>query len=96
MKSLFGCLFIIIFGFVFIAIAFLRLFYRMLFGGNRPSGNRGSSRYDRESAGFGDGQRTGSSRGQNHAETQVRTGRYKPGEKIFDKNEGEYIDFEEV
>lgn len=96
MKSLFGCLFIIIFGFIFVAIAFLRMFYRVLFGGNKSRNDRDGSRYEWRSAGFGGEQRTGPSRGQNHSETQIKTGRYKPGEKIFDKNEGEYIDFEEV
>lgn len=110
MKSMIGCLFILIFGFLLIAIGILRMFYQLLTGGNKRSAGYGGT-HTQWSGGFNNNRQTentasegttahtndGSySAGNAHHESANGNSRQRRSEKIFEKNEGEYIDFEEV
>ncbi len=92
-MHLLGCLFIFIFGFIFILLSFAFSFIRAghnflntLFGGSARRSNT-SQRQNPYSAGENPN---------NHTTSGNPNSRQKRSNKIFDKNEGEYVDFEDV
>ncbi len=95
-----GCLFIFIFGFIFILLSFAfsfiragRNFLSTLFGGSTAHRPNASQRQNPYSAGETSYNHTTS--GNAHHEGNPNS-RQKRSNKIFDKNEGEYVDFEDV
>ena len=93
-----GCLFIFIFGFIFILLSFAFSFIRAgrnylnsLFGGSTRRTN--ASRQN--PYGGGDNPYSHTTSGNAHHEGNPNS-RQKRSNKIFDKNEGEYVDFEDV
>ncbi len=89
MKFL-GCLFVLIFGVVFVAFAFLQQLYHTFFGPT-PSSRRSTS-----SSSSSQSYQRNTSSGNAHHETGRQNSRQRRSGKIFAKNEGEYVDFEEV
>ena len=104
MHAFLGCLFILIFGAFFFIIGIIRLFYHSIFGGAKrtnPWGQRTSgTTYNQNSS-------TGQNKSQSQTHTDYTAGNAhhefgnesaSPGRtgKIFNKNEGEYVDFEEI
>ena len=93
-----GCLFIFLFGIIFMVIGFARMFWNLLFGkglGATGSAQRQSTNpFNRTSA----EQQTASRAhaGNAHHEGARANSRQRRSGKIFEKNEGEYVDFEEV
>ena len=92
MKFL-GCLIFLLFGFVFILIAFfgniLKLFYKL---------HKANKQFKKAAENAGKGQ---FGEQQKYTETSrdssgVHHHKKQEGEKIFSKNEGEYVDFEEI
>lgn len=99
MHLLLGGLFIFIFGFIFILLSFAFSFIRAghnflntLFGGSTRRSNT-SQRQNPYSVGENPNNHTTS--GNAHHEGNPNS-RQKRSNKIFDKNEGEYVDFEDV
>lgn len=84
MFHILGFLFILIIAILFIGFAFIGTIVRTLFGGRRR--NTYSSPY-------GEGTQNRQIHEENQADTDMQTGNRK---KIFTKDEGEYVDFEEV
>ena len=92
MKFL-GCLIFLLFGFVFIVIAFfgnfIKLFYNLHKANKqfkKTAENARKSQYNQES------QYTETSSGSAYSPHHKK----QEGEKIFPKDEGEYVDFEEI
>lgn len=112
MFSYLGCLFALLFGVVFIIFAFVGSiidvvlrFLGLKKGGNTFSGF-GQQGGARQQSGFG-GQRSGFSQqqsgygqqqstSQNDGRDQHRESRGQQTHKIFEKDDSEYVDFEEV
>ena len=99
MHLFFGCLFIFIFGFIFILLSFAfsvirtgRNYLNSIFGGStrRPNASQRQNPY-----GGGDTSYNHTTSGNAHHEGNPNS-RQKRSNKIFDKNEGEYVDFEDV
>ena len=96
MNGLLGCFFILIFGVIFIFIGLGRMFFQLLFGGglNRThSSGTGSDPYGNRTA---QNSRQTYTSGNAHHERNRANSRQRRSGKIFEKNEGEYVDFEEV
>lgn len=108
MKSMLGCLFIFIFGGILLFIGLIRIVTQMLFGKGTSSTAKGAFGPFGSFGGFGN---TNQSSHQQQAEsthqhTDTRAGnahhegnpnsRQKRSGKIFEKNEGKYVDFEEI
>ncbi len=89
MKFL-GCLFILLFGVVFVALAFLQQLFRAFFG-QSPSSRRSTNSTNSSSH----TQSTSTSGNARH-EAGRKNSRQRRSGKIFEKNEGQYVDFEEV
>lgn len=94
-----GCLFIFIFGFIFILLSFAFSFIRAgrdylktLFGGaaRRPNASQRQNSYGSSGSTY-----SHTTSGNAHHEGNPNS-RQKRSNKIFDKNEGEYVDFEDV
>lgn len=91
-----GCLFILIFGVLFFAVGVLRMFYQMFFG---HSPRTSQQQWTRGSQTRQDGSarsRTNYTAGDAHHEGSRPNSRQRRSGKIFEKNEGQYVDFEEV
>ncbi len=98
-KGMFGCLFILIFGFIFLLLGVFRMLYRMLF--NHPQHPYGRKRPETQAnqgphAGSKQSAYTNSRPGDAHHEKARPNSRQRRSGKIFEKSEGEYVDFEEV
>lgn len=90
-------LFFLLFAFAFIAVFFMRIwnFVRALMG-KEPHQFGNSGFYHTQ---WGGGQPTGTNGGTSSQQKPSQTtisGSVKPRNSEFDKNEGEYVDFEEV
>ncbi len=85
-----GCLFVLLFGVVFVAFAFLQQFFRVLFGQTPRSGRSTNSTSNQQHSS------AHTSSGNAHRESGRKNSRQRRSGKIFEKNEGEYVDFEEV
>ncbi|MGM9694478.1 MAG: DUF4834 family protein [Alloprevotella sp.] len=109
MNGFFGCLFILIFAAFFFVLGVVRMFYSLLFGGKSNPFNPFNQRRSRRTtfggspfgAGgteqtFGDAPFGQSRTGNAHHEASSSQGRNRRSEKIFEKDEGTYVDFEEV
>lgn len=103
MQALLGCLFILVFGVFLFIIGIFRLVSQWIFGGSsRP--NAWSSQSASSTSKSGPYQYTQNQSQQTETQSQYSAGnahhetrQQNAGNgKIFDKNEGEYIDFEEV
>lgn len=96
MSSFLGCLFIFIFGIFLLGYGLLRSFFNILFGGVPK--NNGWGQRARNGSPFGESSRSQSSStsGNAHHEGTHANSRQRRSQKIFEKNEGEYVDFEEV
>lgn len=93
MSSFLGCLFIFIFGIFLIGYGVVRSFFNFLFGGGSKGGRRGPQ----GGSPFGQSPRSHTSTSGNaHKESSHPNSRQRRSQKIFEKNEGEYVDFEEV
>ncbi len=95
MKGMLGCLFILLFAGVFIAIGLVRSFLEFLFpglwGANKP--NYDDHRHaQRAQAANGGSTRAGNARHETRGQNAANTA----GGKIFGKDEGTYVDFEEI
>lgn len=97
-KGMLGCLFILIFGGIFFIFGIFMFIYKTLFGKRKPQQGPWGANF----GGTGGTQQqsyqqthTESTAGDAHHEAN-RNSRQKRKEKIFEKNEGEYVDFEEV
>lgn len=90
MYSMLGCLFILIFGILLLVVGFGQMLLQLLFGNFRSGRSRifpsGTS-----NSGHG-GSRARDAR----SEAQGRRTKQKKNKKIFNKDEGEYVDFEDV
>lgn len=91
MQSLLGCLFILIFGFLFFLFAVFRSTISLLFGARQAA--RG---FQSQSSARADEQRAQTVSGNAHHEHARQNSRQRRSGKIFEQNEGEYVDFEEV
>ena len=105
MHALLGCLFILIFGVFLFVIGIFKLLMNWIFGGtsrpnpwNRTNGpqynhtnnrNTSSSQRNSQSENHSD-YKSGNAHHENSGGSRNSNG------KIFEKNEGEYVDFEEV
>ena len=96
MNGLLGCLFILIFGGIFIFIGLARIIFRLLFGGSRVMhhANRNTQETYRNQTRHHARDTTTS--GNAHHERGRANSRWRRSGKIFDKNEGQYVDFEEL
>ena len=94
MNGLIGCLFIIIFGGIFLVIGFANMLFHALFGRNIFTG-RTFTRRRPDPQGSAQAGSTASA-GNAHHETGKGNSRQRRNNKIFEKNEGQYVDFEEV
>lgn len=94
MVNFLGCLFILIFGAIIFIFALGRMFWQLLFGGGM-SQHSTSRTYDGASqqrkSTYGS-----SSSGNAHHESSRPNSRQRRSGKIFEKNEGVYVDFEEI
>ena len=88
MNGLIGCLFILIFGGILAIMGFASMIFQLLFGQRRPP--RNTSHADPHT------QRPHTSTGNAHHENSRGNSRQRRSGKIFEKNEGKYVDFEEV
>ena len=91
MKFL-GCLIFLLFGFFFIVIAFFGNFIKLFYKMYKANKQFKKTAENAQKAQYGPQQETtsnGSSNGSTHHKR-------KEGEKIFAKNEGEYVDFEDI
>lgn len=87
MGNFLGCLFILFFGIIFIIIAFVRMIKQLLFGtGPLYKKNIHQNTHTTHS----------STSGNAHHERNHTNSRKRRSQKIFEKNEGEYIDFEDI
>lgn len=99
-----GCLFILIFGFVFIIIGFansiLRMFGINLFSlykvGKKHNQQRSQQTNYHQPFEQNSTSTAGTHSGNAHHEGGNPNSRQRRSNKIFEKNEGEYVDFEEV
>lgn len=88
-----GCLFILLFGGILFAVGLLKMLFQ-LFSGNmfrtaRPESQRQGPRAQRPSGG-------GTTAGNARHEGQRANSRKRRSEKIFRRDEGRYVDFEEI
>jgi len=91
MSNFFGCLFVLIFGFLFLLIAFAGMFVDMLRGGH----GRSRTIFDNDATNRSRSARNSAGTGDAHHESRKNSRQRRSG-KIFSKEEGEYVDFEEV
>lgn len=85
-----GCLFILIFGILLLVVGFGQMLLQLLFGTFRSGRSRIFGAGPQNSA-------NGSVRGSRaHSATEGKKEKGKKNKKIFEKDEGEYVDFEEV
>lgn len=112
MFSYLGCLFALLFGVVFIIFAFVGSiidvvlrFLGLKKGGNtfsgfgQQGGARQQSAYGQQQGNYGRQQNDGSQQrgaGQGGGREQHRESRGQQTHKIFEKDDSEYVDFEEV
>mgnify|MGYP002522192043 CR=1 FL=1 len=102
MSQFLGCLFILIFGLFFVVWGILRMGFQMLFGSKGKSAwNMGSQSWQQpnqhpNNSGNTERPHTSYSSGNAHHEGSRANSRQRRSGKIFDKSEGEYVDFEEV
>lgn len=95
MEAMLGCLFILIFGFIFFIIGIVSAVLRLFFGSGvrlrrqQSYGRQGSSSAYSES-------RTETQSGDAHHAGNRKNSRQRRSGKIFARDEGEYVDFEEV
>lgn len=94
MVHFLGCLFILIFGGIIFIFALGRMFWQLLFGG-------GTSQHSTSRAYGGTSQQqqstySSTSTGNAHHESSRPNSRQRRSGKIFEKNEGKYVDFEEI
>lgn len=104
MHIFLGCLFTLLFGGFIIAFVLFRNFCLMLFG--KAPKSPFSFKFERDSTSSDSRHYSDTTRGQSSRQGTYRTGnaahegpqnrRAKGEGKIFEDNEGEYIDFEEV
>ena len=87
-----GCLFVFILGGIFFVIAVISWVFRTLFGVNIFAPFFVGSR--RKASAFNSAERNDNTGNAHHESGQER--RTSDKGKIFDKSEGEYVDFEEV
>lgn len=93
-----GCLLVFIFGGIFLFLAFARYLFTLLFGNGktsfRPTGSTQSRNGTPHGGAYGPGRTTaGDAR---HEQSGHPNSRQRRSGKIFEKSEGEYVDFEEV
>lgn len=95
MKGMLGCLFILLFAGVFIAIGVVRTFLGFLFpglwGASKPN-TYNRPRTDRAQSASGGSTHAGNARHETRGQNAASTA----GGKIFGKDEGTYVDFEEI
>ena len=98
MSSFFGCLFMLIFGVVFFIIGVGMKIANALFGTpNRTAWGNADERQTRTSSSYGERSSSSynTSSGNAHHESRPNS-RQRRSNKIFERNEGEYVDFEDV
>ena len=104
MHAFLGCLFILIFGVFLFIIGIFRLLSNWIFGGSMRSNPWNQARRQNTNRQTYSNTYTESHQSQTHTdytagnahhENRGNSRRSQNG-KIFDKNEGEYVDFEEV
>lgn len=86
MHSLFGCLFVIIFGVFIVVFSLLWNVLRVFFHIRKTTKDfqkKAESAFNQEE-------------GYTKAEPAHKSKHHNPNEKIFSKDEGEYVDFEEI
>lgn len=94
-MNFFGCLFILLFGFIFVLLGLVRRGYQLLFG--QRTSSSGPTRPQQQARRSPEHEkRTSSASGDAHHEGDRYSTRQKVNGKIFEKNEGKYVDFEEV
>lgn len=91
-----GWLFILIFGIFFFALGVLRMFYQLFFGSSNRSSRTQRPSYGGPRQGGTTYGHTNTSAGNAHHEGARANSRQRRSGKIFEKNEGQYVDFEEV
>lgn len=91
-----GCLFILIFGIFFFAFGVLRMLYQLFFGSSPRAGQQQWTRPNRSQQSGSARSHTGYTAGDAHHEGSRPNSRKRRSGKIFEKNEGQYVDFEEV
>lgn len=95
MQGFLGCLFILVFFFIFLIIGVGNAFYRLLFGSpasrSRQSGFSGRGSSSRSGETHFSGQS-----GNAHHEGSRKNSRQRRSGKIFAQDEGTYVDFEEI
>lgn len=93
MANMLGCLFILLFGFILFALGFIKMIVQLLFGSSatkakpRATSTTGTGRTHSAS---------GYAAGNAHHETSRGNSRQRRSGKIFRRDEGEYVDFEEI
>ncbi len=96
MKGMLGCLFILLFAGVFIAIGLIRTFLGFLFPGLWDARKQNAS-YSRTARDTAQNAHSGSTHtGNARHETRRQNAASSAGGKIFGKDEGTYVDFEEI
>lgn len=88
MNGLIGCLFILIFGGILAIMGFASMIIQLLFGPRRTHRNAPHTEPH--------AQHSHTSTGNAHHENSRGNSRQRRSGKIFEKNEGEYVEFEEV
>lgn len=99
MTNFLGCLFILIFGAVLFFAGIARMVWQMLFGGgfSRPAASaRTQGRNPHRPSPDASGNRAEASPGDARHERRHGNSRQRRSGKIFERDEGQYIDFEEV
>lgn len=90
-----GCLFILIFGFIFLVIGVGNAIFRLLFGGVSSQRRQATNTYQRRSSAEQEFH-SSTHAGNAHHEGSRKNSRQRRSGKIFAQDEGTYVDFEEI
>lgn len=101
MLKFLGCLFILFFGAIFLLVGLTRHFMQALFGRTQTKsgpqqGRSGGAYGPRPNRQTGASRREAQAGNAHHEGTHNANSRQRRSGKIFEKNEGQYVDFEEI